>query len=337
MLPYGAHAMADIFISHVEEDTSVALELAQALEHRGFVVWYYERDTVPGRSYLLQIGDAIDGCHAVLLLISSHSLGSYQVRQEVIRAYESQKPFLPLLLDVSHAEFQTRQPEWRAALGAAASLRIPPEGIRPILPQLTHGLATLGIHAGGPRGTAPRHEGASSPEEVHPPAPPQDTTRARQGAPSSRRTPALVRTWTFVLLGVGVGVGVLSAVFFDVPVLLKAIMIHSTVTAPGGKPGEGPSPDVIDLPQREPAMPTRQLLAGVIWDDHRETVAEVEVFVPEFNVTTFTDRQGKFQLEVQAPSQRQVRLIARKEGYESWSGDPTLGNTSLSFVLRRKL
>jgi hypothetical protein len=119
-----------------------------------------------------------------------------------------------------------------------------------------------------------------------------------------------------VLLGVGVGVGVLSAVFFDVPVPLKDIMI---------------------LPQREPAMPTRHLLAGVIWDDHRETVAEVEVFVPEFHVTTFTDRQGKFLLQVPAPSQRQVRLIARKEGYESWSGDPTLGNTSLSFVLRRKL
>src|SRR5262245_3473574 len=158
--------MADIFISHVEEDASLALALAQALEHHGFSVWYYERDTVPGRSYLLQIGDAIDGCHAVILLISSHSLDSYQVRQEVIRAYESQKPFLPLLINISHADFQTRQPEWRAALGATASLRIPPAGIRPILPQLTHGLATLGIHAGGPRGTAPRHERDSRSEEV---------------------------------------------------------------------------------------------------------------------------------------------------------------------------
>jgi hypothetical protein len=74
----------------------------------------------------------------------------------------------------------------------------------------------------------------------------------------------------------------------------------------------------------------------MIWDDHHETVAEVEVFVPEFNVTTFTDRQGKFMLEVPATSQRQVRLIARKEGYEPRVEDPTLGNTSLSFVLRRK-
>ena len=81
---------------------------------------------------------------------------------------------------------------------------------------------------------------------------------------------------------------------------------------------------------------TQQLLAGVIWDDHHETVAEVEVFVPEFNVATFTDHQGKFLLQVQAASQRQVRLIARKEGYEPRVEDPTLGNAALSFVLRRK-
>jgi hypothetical protein len=68
--------VVDIFISHVEEDASLALEIAQALEDSGFLAWYYERDTVPGRSYLLQIGDAIDSCHAVILLISSHSLGS---------------------------------------------------------------------------------------------------------------------------------------------------------------------------------------------------------------------------------------------------------------------
>jgi hypothetical protein len=170
--------MVDIFISHVDEDASVAFELAQTLEHSGFLTWYYERDTVPGRSYLLQIGDAISNCHAIILLISSHSLGSHQVRQEVIWAFESNKPFLPLLIDISHAEFQTRQPEWRAALGAAASLRIPPDGIRPILPQLTQGLATLGIYPTGPRDTAPQREEDSSSEEVRPPAQSRGATMA---------------------------------------------------------------------------------------------------------------------------------------------------------------
>src|SRR5437867_2424964 len=148
--------MADIFISHVEEDASLAIGIAQALERRGFTAWYYERDTVPGRSYLLQIGEEIDACSAVILLISSHSLGSYQVTQEVIWAYEGTKPFLPLLIDVSHGEFQMRQPEWRAALGATASLRIPHEGIQPIVSQLVKGLTALGIHSAA-------HEAFSTP------------------------------------------------------------------------------------------------------------------------------------------------------------------------------
>src|SRR5262245_36912380 len=110
--------MADIFISYVEEDSSVAIAIAQAIERLGCTTWYYERDSIPGRSYLLETGEEIDACQAVILLISSHSsLGSYQVRQEVIRAYGSNKPFLPLLIDISHGEFQRRQPEWRAALG----------------------------------------------------------------------------------------------------------------------------------------------------------------------------------------------------------------------------
>lgn len=137
--------MADIFISYVEEDASLVIAIAQTLERRGYTAWYYERNSLPGTSYLLQIGEAIDACSAVILLISSHSLSSFQVTQEVIRAYESKKPFLPLLVDISHAEFQQRQPEWRAALGAAVTLRIPPEGIHKLVPQLTKGLAALGI------------------------------------------------------------------------------------------------------------------------------------------------------------------------------------------------
>src|SRR5262245_55942467 len=125
--------MADIFISYVEEDARLAIEITQILEGRGFTAWYYERDSIPGRSYLLQISEAIHACSVVILLISSHSIVSYQVTAEVIRTYESNKPFLPLLVDISHAEFMQRQPEWRAALGAVVYLRIPPEGIQRLI------------------------------------------------------------------------------------------------------------------------------------------------------------------------------------------------------------
>jgi tetratricopeptide (TPR) repeat protein len=137
--------MADIFISYVEEDRNFAIDIAHAIESMGLSAWYYERDSFPGRSYLLQTGEEITACRAFIILISSHSIGSYQVKQEVVQAYENNKPFMPLLIDISHSEFQTRQPEWRAALGATASLRIPPEGVSWIIPQLTRGLGALGI------------------------------------------------------------------------------------------------------------------------------------------------------------------------------------------------
>ena len=52
--------MSQVFISHVQEDSSVAIELAGALEANGYSTWYYERDSVPGPAYLAQMGEAID-------------------------------------------------------------------------------------------------------------------------------------------------------------------------------------------------------------------------------------------------------------------------------------
>jgi hypothetical protein len=36
--------MSDVFISHAEEDVSVALELAQGLRAAGYSTWCYEED-----------------------------------------------------------------------------------------------------------------------------------------------------------------------------------------------------------------------------------------------------------------------------------------------------
>ena len=137
--------MKDIFISHVEEDSRVALAGADLLERAGFTTWCYERDSLPGASYLLQTSQAIEESKAVLLLISVHALSSHQVTKEVVRAHESNKPIIPLLLGVSHAQFQKRQPEWREAVGAAASLSVSPERFKTCIPKVLEGLKSLGI------------------------------------------------------------------------------------------------------------------------------------------------------------------------------------------------
>lgn len=140
--------MSEIFISHVEEDADIALEIALGLEEAGYTTWCYEIDSIPGPSYLIQTGKAVVASKAVVLVISPHSLSSRQVTKEVIRAHESGREFIPILRGLTHVEFQNRQPEWREALGAATSIRIPLEGVADILPRIINGLKASAILPG---------------------------------------------------------------------------------------------------------------------------------------------------------------------------------------------
>jgi len=141
---------ADVFVSHVEEDAEVALEIALGLEEAGHRTWCYEVDILPGL-YLTQVEHAVGYCPVFLLVISPDSLGSNQVTNELVRAYEDEKVkhFIPVLRDITDAEFKKRQPMWRQCLGAATSLAIPPERINRLIPRILGGLEAMGIH---PRG-----------------------------------------------------------------------------------------------------------------------------------------------------------------------------------------
>ncbi len=78
----GIQPVGDIFISHVEEDQAIAVELAQGLEANGYSTWYFERDDLPV-SYLEQIDEAIEWCRAIVVLVSLDSMSSWQVDREV--------------------------------------------------------------------------------------------------------------------------------------------------------------------------------------------------------------------------------------------------------------
>ena len=135
--------MGCVFISHIEEDQSLALEIAAGLEAAGFETWYYERDSEPGLSYLIQVHEAIERCVAFVLLISPSSIKSHQMTKEVVRANDLGKPFVPVRYKISHAVFQEEQPEWNIAIGAAASIPIPEKGVSEILPRIVRGLEGL--------------------------------------------------------------------------------------------------------------------------------------------------------------------------------------------------
>jgi TolB-like protein len=139
-----------VFISHVAEDAEIALRLALALEENGHRTWCYEIDSVPGPSYLVQVSEAIGRAEVVVIVISAPALASRQVTRELVRALEAGKHFIPILHNLSHEEFQSRQPEWNQVLGAATSIRIPPRGIDGVVPRLLEGLKALDVESGLP-------------------------------------------------------------------------------------------------------------------------------------------------------------------------------------------
>ena len=150
--------MADVFISYAHQDGDVVRELAPALEAAGYTTWYYEDKGAVGASYLRQIDQEIERCHAMIVVISPDSIDSDQVSKEIVRAHEARKKFVPVRRDVSHAEFQQRQPEWRMAFGAAVSAEVPEEGAAALAPRLVAGLKALGVEPGGPPAPTGRRE-----------------------------------------------------------------------------------------------------------------------------------------------------------------------------------
>ena len=121
--------MSDIFISHVEEDGDFALELARGLEAAGYSTWYYKRDRYPGPDYLDQVARATDECRAALVIISPASVDSPHVDDEVKWAREQRKDLVPVLKGISWADF-SRRARWRMALGIAAVVSVPPQGVQ---------------------------------------------------------------------------------------------------------------------------------------------------------------------------------------------------------------
>ena len=61
--------MSDIFISYVEEDKEVATQIAEMLENAGYTTWAYEKNGIPGLSFISQITQAIAESKAMVLVI----------------------------------------------------------------------------------------------------------------------------------------------------------------------------------------------------------------------------------------------------------------------------
>ncbi len=91
--------MADIFISYSSKDREKAEQLTELLASAGLSVWIDQSGLDVSTSWSAEIVDAINNCHAFIVLLSTNSVESHNVIKEVSLASEKRKKILPLDLE----------------------------------------------------------------------------------------------------------------------------------------------------------------------------------------------------------------------------------------------
>jgi hypothetical protein len=90
-----------VFISYASADRQRVLDIVDALREAGITCWLDQHGIEGGANWGVRITEAIEGCSAFVLMSSTTSLSSRNVRQEVAVAWKFNKPYLPLLLDAT--------------------------------------------------------------------------------------------------------------------------------------------------------------------------------------------------------------------------------------------
>jgi len=89
----------DVFISHAARDKVVADAICARMESRHIRCWIAPRDIAPGTAYADAIIVALSACRIVVVLLSSESIGSPHVANELERALHNGKAILPVRIE----------------------------------------------------------------------------------------------------------------------------------------------------------------------------------------------------------------------------------------------
>jgi len=110
----------DVFISYSSLDKPIADAACATLEAQGIRCWVAPRDIMPGQDWSDAIIDAISDCQVFVLVLSSASNQSEQVKREVQNAVSEAKPILPFRIEPvslsKHMRYFIGTPHWLDAL-----------------------------------------------------------------------------------------------------------------------------------------------------------------------------------------------------------------------------
>lgn len=89
----------DVFLSHSHVDKHYADAICHCLERAGVRCWVAPRDIRPSEDWAEAIINGMDQCRILLLIFSSHSNNSPQVRREVERSVNKGLTILPFRIE----------------------------------------------------------------------------------------------------------------------------------------------------------------------------------------------------------------------------------------------
>lgn len=90
--------MPEIFVSYSRRDAAVVDELRGRLEAAGYDVWIDREDIQGGDQWRRAIVNAVEQCDTFIIILSSSSAGSDNVRIELDLAKDAKKRIIPLLV-----------------------------------------------------------------------------------------------------------------------------------------------------------------------------------------------------------------------------------------------
>jgi TIR domain len=88
-----------VFVSYSQADRDIAFELVARIESEGVECWVAPRDIEPSAEWAAEIIDAISAARLMLLVFSTSSNDSPQVRREVERAVFKRVPIIAFRLE----------------------------------------------------------------------------------------------------------------------------------------------------------------------------------------------------------------------------------------------
>ncbi len=97
------------FFSYSREDSEFALRLAGDLKAAGAVVWIDQLDITPGQEWDNAIEDAVTQCPRMLLILTTASVKSKKVRNEIAFALDEEKTIIPVLYQDCMVPLQLRR------------------------------------------------------------------------------------------------------------------------------------------------------------------------------------------------------------------------------------